>query len=398
MVQRSSCTVSPTEHKAAEAIERKVVMSIRRLMTTAAGGLVIAFGAAVTSPLQGQGTPDDLNKDSELIREFASDHLLEIRLGTLAKDKASNASVKDFGDRMVRDHTMLLENWRALVKQSGFPFQPGLRDEQEDELKRLEKVSGTEFDRAYMTAMVSGHQDAVAKAQRARSAAKSELIRARVGSDLPILEQHLSLATQVAAGGNVAVTPTPNPTTPSPTAPAPSQNAPVAAQPTAGQEDLSRDRYFIREAVQDNTLEVKLGQLAQRKASDPAVKEYTQQVVSDHTKMQNQWVTLAARNGMTLHTKMGPKHKEKAQRLEKLSGKEFDRAYMTMQVQNQQDYVEYFGKEGKATNASQVRDLAANDLRSLELHLSQAKDVASRVGVNVAAALRARRTAAYRSN
>jgi predicted outer membrane protein len=81
-----------------------------------------------------------------------------------------------------------------------------------------------------------------------------------------------------------------------------------------------------------------------------------------------------------------------------LSGKEFDRAYMTMQVQNQQDYVEYFGKEGKATNASQVRDLAANDLRSLELHLSQAKEVANRVGVNVAAALRARKTAAYRSN
>jgi putative membrane protein len=377
-------------------------MSIRRLMTTAAGGLVIAFGATVTSPLQGQGKPDDLNKDSELIREFASDHLLEIRLGTLAKDKASNASVKQFGERMVRDHTMLLDNWRALVKQSGFPFQPGLRDEQEDELKRLEKVSGTEFDRAYMTAMISGHQNAVAKAQKARSAANSEQIRGRVGSDLPILEQHLSLATevgsQVGASTNVAVTPTPNPTTPTPTAQAPSQNAPVAAQPTAGQEDLSRDRYFIREAVQDNTLEVKLGQLAQRKASDPAVKEYTQQVVSDHTKMQNQWVTLAARNGMTLHTKMGPKHKEKAKRLEKLSGKAFDRAYMTMQVQNQQDYVEYFGKEGKATNASQVRDLAANDLRSLELHLSQAKDVANRVGVNVAGALKARKTAAYRSN
>lgn len=379
-------------------------MSIRSLMATAAGGLVIAFGA-VTSPLQGQGKPDDLNKDSQLIREIAADHLLEIRLGTMAKSKASNASVKDFGDRMVRDHTMLLENWRALVKQSGFPFQPGLRNEQEDELKRLEKVSGAEFDRAYMTAMISGHQDAVAKAQRARGAAHSEQIRGRVGSDLPILEQHLTLATQVGSqvgiAGNVAVnpTPTPSPTAPTPTTQAPSQGAAAPAPTTtAAQQDLSQDRYFIREAVQDNTLEVRLGELAQRKAQNSAVKEYTKQVISDHTIMRNQWVTLAARNGMTLHTKMGPKHKQKITRLEKLSGRDFDRAYMMMQVQNQQDYVEYFGKEGKATNASQVRELAADDLRSLELHLSQAKDVANKVGVNVAAALRARKTSAYRSN
>jgi putative membrane protein len=376
-------------------------MSIRRLLATASSGMAIALVVG-TSPLQAQGTPADLNKDSKLIREVASDNLFEIRLGTIAKSKATNANVKQFGERMVTDHTWMLENWRALVKQSGFPFQPGLQDKHEDEVKRLEKLSGAEFDRAYMTAMIQDHQNAVAKFESARNTANSEPVRTRLSSDLPALRQHVNLAMevggQVGATTNVAVNPPVTTPTPPVAAPSPTPNAPVATPNVqTNQEDLSADRKFIVEAIADNVLEIRLAKLAEKNSSDTQVKQYAQQVLSDHTTMQNQWLALASRNGMNLKPGMGPRHKKKATRLEKLDGREFDRAYMTTQVQNQQDYVEYFGKEGRATRSSQVRDLAANDLRSLELHLNQAKQVGAEVGVNVSAALRARQTAAYRN-
>jgi putative membrane protein len=386
-------------------------MSIRRLMATAVGGLVIAFGAGATSPLQAQ---DDVGKDSEFIREVAADHLLEIRLGTIAQNKATNPAVKQFGERMVNDHNSMLQQWRALVSKSGFPFQPGLRDEQEEEVERLEKVSGTEFDRAYMTSMIQDHQNAVAKFQGKGQSANSAQVRELVNTGLPVLQQHLTLATQVGSqvgATNVAVTPTPTPPAPTPTPtppaptptaqpPAPTQNPPVAAQPTpAVWENLKPDMTFIREALQDNLLEIRMGQMAEKKSNDAAVKQYAQRVISDHNIMQNQWIALAARNGTTLRPGgLGPRHRAKADRLEKLSGRKFDRAYMTTEVQSHQDYVEYFSKEGRATRSSQVRDLAANDLRSLELHSSEARDVAKELGVNVAAALRARKTAAYRNN
>jgi len=378
-------------------------MSIRRLMAGAAGGLVIALATGPISSLQAQG--DDLNKDSKVIREVAADNLLEIRLGAIAKKKATNPAVQQFGDRMVTDHTWMLENWKALVTKSGFPFQPGLRDEQEQEVKRLEKMSGAEFDRAYMTAMIQDHQNAIVKFQNERNTANSEPVRTRMSSDLPALQQHLDLATQVGSQigiTNVAATlpaATPNPTVATQNPPAAGSNAPVAA-PNAqvNREDLSADRKFIREAVADNVLEVRLAQLAAKNSTDSQVKQYAQRVLSDHTVMQNQWIALASRNGMTLNPGMGARHKKKADRLENLSGREFDRAYMTTEVQNQQDYVEYFGKEGRAARSGQVRDLAANDLRSLELHLNEAKDVGNRVGVDVAAALRARHSAAYRKN
>jgi putative membrane protein len=344
-------------------------MSIRRLIATAGSGLVIALVVGAPSPLQAQGRPDDLNADSKFIREVASDNLLEIRLGTIAKKKATNPAVQQFADRMVTDHTWMLENWRSLVTKSGFPFQPGLRDEQEREVKRLEKMSGGEFDRAYMTVMIQDHQNAIVKFQNARNTANSEQVRTRTSSDLPTLHQHLSLATEAGSQvgvSNVAVT-TPNP-------PVGARNPPIA------QEDVSADSEFLHQAAADNLLEIRLGQMAASKAEDPAVKQYAQRVTNDHTIMHKQWTTLASRNGVTLTAEMGPQHKDKADRLERLSGREFDRAYMTTELQNQQDYVNFFSNQGRATRSSQVRDLAANDLRSLQLHLSQARDVANRVG------------------
>jgi putative membrane protein len=385
-------------------------MSIRRLMAAAASGLVIAFGAGTASPLQAQ---DDVSKDGELIREIAADHLLEIRLGTIAKDKASNLSVKQFGERMVTDHTSMLQQWRGLVSKSGFPFQPGLRDEQEDEVERLEKLSGTEFDRAYMTSMIQDHQNAVSKYQTKGQSANSTQVRELVTVNLPVLQQHLNLAMQVgsqAGATDVAVTnppvnnptppgaPTTPPTTPTPQVPPP-QNPPVTPQTTPGaRENLRPDMEFIRDALADNFLAIRMAEMAERKAQNSEVKQYAQRVKSNHTSMQNQWVTLAANNGTTLKPGMGKRHKKKADRLKNLSGRDFDRAYMTTEVQSHQDYVEYFSKEGRATRSSQVRNKAATDLRILESELSQAKNVADDVGVNVAAALRARETSAYRNN
>jgi putative membrane protein len=374
-------------------------MSIRRLMATAAGGLVIALGAGAASPLQGQGTPDDLNKDSEFIREVAADHLLEIRLGTIAQQKATNPAVKQFGERMVSEHTSMLEQWRALVTKSGFPFQPGLRDEQEEEVERLEKVSGTEFDRAYMTSMIQDHQNAVTKFQTKGQSANSVQVRELVNSGLPVLQQHLNLAIQVGnqvGATNVAVTPTPTAPAPTPSAQPPAQNPPTAAQTTpVAKENLRPDRKFIVEIASDNQLEATLGDLAVRKAQSPAVRQYGQRMVTDHNRLQNEWMDMASRNGMWFKTGMGKHHRQKIRDVEKLSGAAFDRAYMNMQIRNHKDYINYLEKEGQALGSSQARNLVNSSLvPTFKEHFNQAKQIGVQVGADTAVTLRSQRTTA----
>jgi len=277
----------------------------------------------------------------------------------------------------------------------------------------MEKVPANQFDREFMTTMIRHHQENVSFFQSSANSAQSAQVRDLLVSGLPVLQQHLSLALQV--GGQVGAAPAvavggqdvpsnvpvANPTLPGgqqPTTgqnpPAPSQTAPVVSE--RDRKDLKKDSKFIREAVQDNTLEVQLAQLAQQKTTHTDVLRLARQVLSDHTAMQNQWRALASSSGMNLKPGMGPRHREKVKRLEKASPSEFDRAYVTMQIQNDQDYVEYFAKEGRATHSASVRNWAANDLPTLQQHLNEAKRVGTQLGIDVAAALHARTLPAYR--
>jgi putative membrane protein len=172
-------------------------MLLLRSMAVAAGGLVIALAAGSVRPLQAQAKPGDVKADSKFIHEISSDNLMDIRLGQIAENKASNSEVKDFGKRMVTDHTKLEDDWTSMAAKNGLKFTPGLGRRHKAKVDQLEKLSGKEFDRAYMTSMVRNHQEDVDYLQNESKSARSAPVRDLVGSILPTFEQHLTLAKQV---------------------------------------------------------------------------------------------------------------------------------------------------------------------------------------------------------
>jgi putative membrane protein len=129
-------------------------------------------------------------------------------------------------------------------------------------------------------------------------------------------------------------------------------------------------------------LEASLGQLAERKAENSEVRQFAQRMVADHNKLQNDWANMASRNGVGFSTGFGKHHRKKLEQLQNLSGKEFDRAYMTLMIQNHKDYVDYFRKEGRAANSTQVRNLVSAGLPTLEQHWSMAKQIGVKVGAD----------------
>jgi putative membrane protein len=393
-------------------------MSIRTLAAIAAGGLVMTLAGGPLSPLYAQESTS-VDADADIVREVTTRNLLELRLADMARKKSTNAAVKDFAERMRTDHLAMNEQLNALVGQDGKPFRTGLgkMQPQVDEVRRLEKMSGNQFDLEYMSSMIWHHQENVNYFQSNANTARSAQVRTLLTNGLPVLQQHLSLATQVgsqvgvrqtvAAGGQ---NPTPNPQSPTPPTQnqpptqnplPPTQNQPVvpgASQSTPAQRDaFKKDNKFVREAVQDNTLEIRLAQVAQQKATNSNIRQLAQRLQNDHMAMQGRWLSLAASNDTKLKTNLGPRHTKKAERLEKMSGSNFDRAYVTMLIQNNQDYLEYFEKEGRATRSDQVRNLAANDAPIIRQHLAAAKQLGSQVGVDTTAALQARKHSAYKN-
>jgi len=359
-------------------------------MATGAG-LLIALAAVPLPRLHAQGQINPVSQDSKLILQMAGSNIMEVRLGQMAQQKGSNAAVKQFGQQMVTDHTNLENQLASVVSNNNAPFQPSMGKDNESEVSRLGKLSGADFDRQYMTSMIQHHQKDIAQLQSASQTARSAEARQLVTAALPVLQQHLTTATQVGgqvgASGGVAVATQPGQTSTTPTTnPSTTQNPPVTTQPgqaaTQPQGDVSADMAFVREAASSNLMEIRLGQMAQNKGSNEAVKQFGKRMAADHTNLENQLTAVASAGGQSFTPAMDARHERQVSRLEGLSGAEFDRAYMSLMIRGHQRDVSNFQTQGQSAQSSQVRTLATNALPVLQQHLSLALQVGSQVGVD----------------
>lgn len=136
------------------------------------------------------------------------------------------------------------------------------------------------------------------------------------------------------------------------------------------------DRRFLDEAAEANKAEIELGQLAAQKASSDDVKKFGQRMVDDHTKANGQVEQLATEKGIKLPEKLSTKDEATKDRLEKLSGKQFDQAYMRNMVKDHTMDVNVFRREAKTAKDSDVKSFAQNTVTTLEDHLKSAKQLA----------------------
>jgi len=129
--------------------------------------------------------------------------------------------------------------------------------------------------------------------------------------------------------------------------------------------------------------EVELGQLASQKAQSDQVKQFAQRMVQDHGKANDELKTLAQQKNITLPTDLDAKHKSTRDRLSKLSGAQFDRAYMQDMLADHRKDVSDFRKESQSGKDPDVKAWAAKTLPTLEEHLKLAESAShSAVGTS----------------
>ncbi len=155
----------------------------------------------------------------------------------------------------------------------------------------------------------------------------------------------------------------------------------AAAGLAFGQVDTA-DTHFMDKAAQGGMAEVKLGQLAVDKGSSQAVKDFGQRMVTDHTKTNNQLQQIASKDGVTLPSNLDAKDQATYDHLSKLSGTEFDRAYMRDMVRDHQMDINEFRREGQTAKNPGVKSFAQQTLPTLQEHLSLAKQDSSKIGIS----------------
>ena len=174
------------------------------------GMLALALAAAVSAAAcAGDGKRDDAatgatgttgtaGTSADIDRKWIDDQLKdgdrEVRLGRLAQERASNAEVRAFAATMVEKHTIAGSDLKRVANRHNITEEPR-KDSDNEPFEKLSKLSGIEFDRAYLEMMIDEHEDAV-KALEDKAGDNDEHadVKDWASKALPGVKQHLEQA------------------------------------------------------------------------------------------------------------------------------------------------------------------------------------------------------------
>ncbi len=125
--------------------------------------------------------------------------------------------------------------------------------------------------------------------------------------------------------------------------------------------------------------EVQEGQLAASKAARAAVKQFGQQMVTDHTPVNQQLAQLAQSKGVTPPADLDPAHQQILTRLQRERGSTFDRDYMRNQIADHQAAVALFQRESQEGTDPDLKNFATQTLPTLQSHLQEAQKLVAPV-------------------
>lgn len=134
----------------------------------------------------------------------------------------------------------------------------------------------------------------------------------------------------------------------------------------------SGDSKFVMEAAKAGAAEVELGQLATSKAASPEVRQFAGKMVQDHGKAGAELKKIAAAKNMQVDEKLDAQHQKQKEKLEKLSGNEFDLEYMKIQREDHRKAVDLFKQQSTNGKDPELKQFAATTLPTLEEHKKMA--------------------------
>jgi putative membrane protein len=185
-------------------IKRLLAVSVAAAMFGSVGAQAqtasTQMGASATAATA-SGTAKLTAADRKAIMDMAMSNMAEVEMGKMAQSKSQNADVKAFGQKMVDDHGKALTEVQTLAQSKGVTLPTELDAKHKALAAKLEKANGDAFDKAYTKqGGVAAHKDTLAKLQKASKAVKDTDVKGQVDKTIPVVQEHLKHAEQVASG------------------------------------------------------------------------------------------------------------------------------------------------------------------------------------------------------
>jgi len=161
-------------------------------------------GTANTEPLVKTTEPAKAPSDkgdtvvTDFMNAAAAGGMAEVELGTMAVAKAQNAEVKAFAQKMIDDHSKAGAELKQLATQKKVMLPPDVLPTHKEIMDKLSKLSGADFDREYVKAMVADHEKDVTAFTSVSKGATDADVKAFATKTLPTLEMHFEMIKSLA--------------------------------------------------------------------------------------------------------------------------------------------------------------------------------------------------------
>lgn len=129
--------------------------------------------------------------DTTFASKAAVGGMAEVALGKMAAAKGVSKDVKDFGNMMVMDHGKANDELKAIAQKKNITLPTGLDAEHQAKSDSLSKLSGKDFDKAYVDVMIDGHKKTLALMQAEASNGKDAELKAFAEKTAPVVQHHL---------------------------------------------------------------------------------------------------------------------------------------------------------------------------------------------------------------
>jgi putative membrane protein len=149
----------------------------------------------------------------------------------------------------------------------------------------------------------------------------------------------------------------------------------VALVPTRVNAQSDDDKKFLATAAQSDQNEIALSKLAEEKATNPAVKAFAEKMVKEHTQMTESMKPFADSWGLTAPTGPDADHQKELDKLNGLSGNDFDKEYMDQMVTDHAKALRAFTSEAKDTKDAKFRATVIKGKTAVAAHKNMAYDL-----------------------
>jgi len=131
--------------------------------------------------------------DKAFMTKAAQGNLFEVRVGELAHKKTTSEDVRKLATRLIVDHTANNVELKRLATKHNVELPNEPNEQQRKELARLEKLSGPEFEQAYVELMIKDHKADIALFEKQIAASQGD-VKEFAEKTLPVLREHLKMA------------------------------------------------------------------------------------------------------------------------------------------------------------------------------------------------------------